>query len=50
MNKGWLGYFRYANMQNKLKELDVWIRCRLRYCIWKHCKGRSVKEMSCGHL
>ncbi len=31
---GWLGYFRHANMQNKLKELDVRIRCRLRYCIW----------------
>ncbi|MDA3817856.1 MAG: hypothetical protein PF486_10800 [Prolixibacteraceae bacterium] len=33
-----LGYFRYANMQNKLKELDVWIRCRLRYCIWSRWK------------
>ena len=41
--KGWLGYFRLANMQVKLKDLDVWIRCRLRYCIWKHWKGRSVK-------
>lgn len=36
--KNWIGYFRYAFMQGKLKDLDVWIRCRLRYCIWKHWK------------
>ena len=36
--KGWIGYFRYAHMMGKLKELDVWIRRRLRYCIWKHWK------------
>jgi RNA-directed DNA polymerase len=31
---GWIGYFRYANMQGKLQALDVWVRSRLRYCIW----------------
>ncbi len=36
--KGWIGYFRYAFMQGKLKDLDGWIRNRLRYCIWKHWK------------
>ena len=36
--KNWIGYYRYAFMQGKLKDLDVWIRCRLRYCIWKHWK------------
>jgi len=35
---GWIGYFRYAHMNEKLKELDVWIRRRLRYCIWKDWK------------
>lgn len=44
--KGWLGYFRYANMQNKLKELDVWIRNRLRYCIWKHWKKPNKRMRS----
>lgn len=44
--KGWLGYFRYANMQNKLKGLDVWIRCRLRYCIWKHWKKPNKRMRS----
>ena len=31
--KGWIGYFRYANMRGKLHDLDTWIRNRLRYCI-----------------
>lgn len=44
--KGWLGYFCYANMQTKLKELDVWIRCRLRYCIWKHWKKPNKRMRS----
>ena len=35
---GWIGYYRYAHMQEKLKAVDVWIRRRLRYCIWKHWK------------
>ena len=38
--KNWMGYFRYAHMHMKLKKLDVWIRRRLRYCIWKHWKYR----------
>jgi hypothetical protein len=43
--EGWLGYFRYANMQNKLKGLDVWIRCRLRYCIWKHWRAERKENI-----
>jgi RNA-directed DNA polymerase len=34
LHRGWLGYFRMASIQGKLKELDGWIRNRLRYCIW----------------
>ncbi|MCK9401121.1 MAG: hypothetical protein M0Q51_14160 [Bacteroidales bacterium] len=34
LQRGWLGYFRMASIQGKLKELDGWIRNRLRYCIW----------------
>jgi len=44
--KGWIGYFRYANMQGKLKELDVWIRSRLRYCIWKQWKKPNKRMRS----
>ena len=36
--RGWLNYFKAATGQEKLKYLDAWIRCRLRYCIWKSWK------------
>ena len=31
---GWINYFRLASIQGKLKELDSWLRNRIRYCIW----------------
>ncbi len=36
--RGWLNYFKHATGQEKLRYLDAWIRCRLRYCIWKAWK------------
>ena len=42
--KGWPGYFRYAFMHVKFKELDVWIRKRLRYCIWKQWKRPKTRR------
>lgn len=36
--RGWINYFRMASMQSKLKELDGWLRNRLRYCIWEDWK------------
>ena len=44
--KGWIAYFRYAFMQEKLKDLDVWIRRRLRYCIWKDWKKPNKRMRS----
>jgi group II intron reverse transcriptase/maturase len=44
--KGWLNYFRYAHMIGKLTDLDVWIRNRLRYCIWKHWKKPNKRMRS----
>lgn len=38
VQQGWVNYFRMASMHAKLKELDSWIRNRLRYCIWKQWK------------
>jgi len=35
---GWVNYFKIADMKNKLKGLDEWIRRRLRACIWKTWK------------
>ena len=45
--QGWLNYFRMASIQDKLKDLDGWLRNRLRYCIWsaswrrRNLKGRG---------
>jgi len=33
--RGWVHYFKNATGYQKLKSMDAWIRCRLRYCIWK---------------
>jgi len=38
IQRGWINYFRMASMQSKLKELDGWLRNRLRYCIWEDWK------------
>ncbi len=42
--QGWLNYFRLASIQGKLKELDGWLRNRLRYCIWHHWKKPERKR------
>lgn len=44
LQRGWLGYFRMASIQGKLKELDGWIRNRLRYCIWHFWKKPERKR------
>lgn len=36
--RGWVHYFKFATGYQKLKDLDGWIRSRLRYCIWKQWK------------
>ncbi len=42
--RGWLNYFRMASLQGKLKEMDGWLRNRLRYCIWHHWKKPERKR------
>jgi group II intron reverse transcriptase/maturase len=42
--QGWLNYFRRASIQGKLKELDGWLRNRLRYCIWHNWKKPERKR------
>ncbi len=51
VSQGWLNYFRIASIQGKLKpacrrgrELDGWLRNRLRYCIWHHWKKPERKR------
>ena len=36
--RGWINYFQHATGYQKFKELDAWVRSRLRYCIWKSWK------------
>jgi len=44
VQQGWLGYFRMASIQGKLKDLDSWLRNRLRYCIWHYWKKPERKR------
>lgn len=38
VQQGWLQYYRIASIQGKLKDVDGWVRNRLRCCIWKQWK------------
>jgi len=38
VQRGWLQYYRMASIQEKLKDVDGWVRNRLRCCIWKNWK------------
>ena len=40
---GWIGYFRLADMKGTLRELDEWLRRRLRLCYWKQWKKIKTK-------
>ena len=42
--RGWINYYGIANAVAKLKELDKWIRRRLRACIWKQWKKISTRH------
>jgi len=44
VQRGWLNYFRMASIQAKLKEIDSWLRNRLRYCIWTDWKKLERKR------
>lgn len=38
MTTGWINYYSIAKGLSKLKEIEGWIRRRLRACIWKQWK------------
>jgi RNA-directed DNA polymerase len=42
--QGWLQYFRMASIYQKLKDLDSWVRNRLRLCIWHDWKKPERKR------
>ena len=44
IQRGWVQYFKIANISGKLKTMDGWVRNRLRYCIWKNWKKPERKR------
>lgn len=44
VQRGWVNAYRMASIHGKLKELDGWLRNRLRYCIWHHWKKPERKR------
>ncbi len=46
VGSGWLQYFRMASIGGKLRDLDSWVRNRLRYCIWHDWKKPERKRKS----
>lgn len=41
---GWCGYFALADTKSVFKELDGWIRRRLRMCLWKNWKKTKNED------
>jgi group II intron reverse transcriptase/maturase len=41
--RGWIGYFRLADTQSVIEDLDSWIRHRLRACLLKQWKKPKTK-------
>jgi len=44
--RGWVNYFRLANMKTVCKEIDQHMRFRLRMCIWKQLKKPKTRYKS----
>lgn len=42
---GWFGYFGFAEARRALKEIDSWIRRRLRCYLWKQWGRRGYREL-----
>ena len=49
--RGWVGYFKLADMKSAIEDIDKWLRRRIRMCIWKSwkCPRTRVKNLiKCG--
>ena len=36
--RGWINYFRICDMKTLMRDMDGWLRVRIRMCIWKQWK------------
>ena len=50
LSRGWINYFKYANIGTKLQTLDGWLRNRIRYCIWHDWKKPERKRKNLKRL
>ena len=42
--RGWINYFRICDMKKLVKDMDGWLRVRIRMCIWKQWKTPKNRE------
>lgn len=52
--RGWMNYFKLADARTHLKQLDGWVRSRLRYCIWTQWKRvrtryKALRKLGASH-
>ena len=52
--RGWVNYFKLADMKKLLESTDAWMRRRIRMFIWKRCKKvktryRLLKQLGYNH-
>ncbi|WP_425513879.1 group II intron maturase-specific domain-containing protein [Fusibacter paucivorans] len=40
--RGWVNYFKLADMSNILIDIDKWVRRRLKACIWNTRKLNKI--------
>lgn len=43
--KGWINYYRLSQIKVQFRDLDCWIRRRLRSVLWKQWGRRGYKEL-----
>jgi group II intron reverse transcriptase/maturase len=46
VTRGWINYFKHASINQKLADIDGWLRNRLRYCIWTDWKKPERRRKS----
>lgn len=44
IHRGWINFFQLGNISTRLRELDKWLRSRIRYCIWHDWKKPERKR------
>ena len=42
--RGWINYFRICDMKTLMRDMDRWLRVRIRMCIWKQWKTPQRRE------